>query len=534
MRLGVKIETTDSVQLSNHIHFTQRKAIRIIMPVLAGWLTGEQVPLETIEQTVQAMEQVLSAHGGNPARIVQTGMGLITFSDSAHAMQHNDEPPVLDWVPDRRTFVYRRPLSGAHVLYYVEDWPAQGNLLFASEIKALLAVGVARELRFASLDALLRFGFIPAPWTAFKRISVVPAGSLLRWQHAKTVVNHAVDFHFDTASIPKSSQQDIVEQLKTLLEENTQALLPPHEQLVSLINGDAASALPALLTSHQTEIPFTTIFFNYKNARLDGWIGAQRVANACYRQLLNVTGVDQPEFWLATLAGLESPCVDSRPLALHQLSNTVVAQVGARVALSGLGASTLFGAYKVSTSKIDSNIFSREAQQSMAQEERWEDSLHSRKLQRQADKFETKQQKQYYLNLHLYMPDGEVGIAHQLAMQEGLVNRSPYLRSDVMEMLTSLNDEVRSETLLSLLVSKHFPSLENIQPLIPLKLPISSLLRVDTSELLKGTLSREVIQATGIFDTERVEGLLKQKKVSRELILVFTTQLFCRMFEMKI
>ncbi|GAC1627744.1 MAG: hypothetical protein NVS4B11_25270 [Ktedonobacteraceae bacterium] len=482
------------------------------------------------------MEQVLSSHGGNPARIVQPGMGLIAFSDSAFAMQHNDEPPVLDWVPDRRTFVYRRPLSGAHALYYIEDWPAQGNLLFASEIKALLAVGVTRELRFAALDALLRFGFIPAPWTAFKRISVVPAGSLLRWQHAKIVVNHAVDFHFDTTSdaLSKHSQQDIVEQLDTVLAENTKALLPPHEQLVSLINGDAASALPALLTSEHTEVPFTTIFFGYKNARLDVWIGAQRVANACHRPLLTVTGVDQPEFWLATLAALEAPCIDTRPLALHQLSHTITAQVGARVVLSSLGASTVFGGHKTSTDKVANSIFSQEAQQKIAQEEQWEYSLHARKLHRQADKFESEQQKQYYLDLHLYMPDGEVRIAHQLAMQEGIVIRSPYLRSDVMEILTSLNDEVRSETLLSLLVAKHFPSLASIQASMPLKFPVSSLLRVDASDVLKETLSREAIQAMGVFNTERVEKLLRHKKVSRELVLVFTTQLFCRLFEMEI
>jgi len=504
------------------------------MPVLAGWLTGEQVPPEIIEQTLLRMEPILGSHGGVPARIVQLGMGLITFSDSAHAMQHNDEQPVLDWVPDRRTFVYRRPLSGAHSLYYVEDWPALGNLLFASEIKALLAVGVTRELRFAALDALLRFGFIPAPWTAFKHISVIPAGSLLRWQHAKTVVNHAVDFHFDTASTTNYSQQDIVEQLDTLLAANTKALLPPHEQLVSLISGDAASALPTLLTSQHIEIPFTTVSFGYKNARLDAWIEAQRVANACQRSLLTVTGSDQPEFWLGTLAGLESPCVDAIPLALHQLSNTVTAQVGAKVALSSLGASTLFGGHKASTSKVSNSIFSPEAQQKIAREEQWENSLHARKLHRQADKFESKQQKQYYLDIHLSMPDGEVHTAHKLAMQEGLVIRSPYLRGDVLEMLTSLHNEVRSETLLSLLVTKHFPALENIQPFMPLKLPVSSLLRIDASDILKETLSPKAIQATGIFDTERVEKLLQQKKVSKELVLVFTTQLFCRLFEMEI
>ncbi len=504
------------------------------MPVLAGWLTGEQVPLETIEQTVRLMEQVLSVHGGEPARIIQSGMGLITFADAFHAMQQNDEAPVLDWVPDRRTFVYRRPLSGAHVLYYVEDWPAQGNLLFASEIKALLAVGVARELRLGALDALLRFGFIPAPWTAFKRISVVPAGSLLRWQHAKIVVNHAVDFRIEPTSTSSNSQHSVVEQLYPLLAENTKALLPPHEQLVALVNGDAASALPALFTSQQTEAPYTAIHLGYKNARLDGWIGAQRVANACYRPLLTVTGVDQPEFWLATLAGLESPCIDAIPLALHQLSNTVVAQAGAKVALSSLGANITFGGHKAPSIKVTNSIFSPEAQQKIAREEQWEDTLHARKLYRQADKLESKRQKQYYLDLHLSMPDGEVHTAHQLAMQEGLVIRSPYLRSDVLEMVTSLNEEVRSETLLSLLVEKYFPSLKIIEPYMPLKLPISSLLRVETSDLLKVTLSQEAIQATGIFDTERVEQLLKQKKVSREFVLVFTTQLFCRLFEMEI
>ncbi len=506
------------------------------MPVLAGWLTGEQVSPEIIERMLGEMEPILGSHGGTPARIVQPGMGLITFSNAAHAMQHNNEPPVLDWVPDRRTFVYRRPLSGAHALYYVEDWPAQGNLLFASEIKALLTVGVTRELRLTALDALLRFGFIPAPWTAFKRISVVPAGSLLRWQHAKTVVNSAVDFRFDTNSeeVTKHSQQDIVEQLDALLAENTKALLPPHEKLVALVNGDAASALPALLTSQQTEVPFTTVSFGYKNARLDTWIEAQRVANACNRQLLTVTGVDQPEFWLGTLAGLEAPCVDIRPLALYQLSSTITAQVGAKVALSGLGASTLLGGHKASAIKIATSIFSQEAQQKIASEEQWEDSLHARKLYRQADKFESKQQKQYYLDLHLYMPDSEIHPAQQLAMQEGIVIRSPYLRSDVIDALTSLKNDVRSETLLPFLVTKHFPALENIQPYLPLKLPISSLLRVDASDVLKGTLSREAIQATGIFDTERVEKLLRQKKVSRELVLVFTTQLFCRMFEMEI
>src|SRR5882724_10720343 len=157
------------------------------MPVIAGWLTGEQVPDNVIQQTLLALGDVLGQHGGQPARTVQPGAGLLTHFDPAYTIQHNDEPALLDWVPERRTLVYRRPLSGAHPLYYIEDWPAQGNLVFASEIKALLSIGAPRKLHLAALNALWRYGFIPAPWTAFEAIRVVPrarffVGNMLkRW-----------------------------------------------------------------------------------------------------------------------------------------------------------------------------------------------------------------------------------------------------------------------------------------------------------------------------------------------------------------
>src|SRR5690348_5227808 len=213
------------------------------MPILAGWLTGEQVPQDIIQQTLLTMEEALGAHGGAPARTVQPGAGLVAYSDPAYAMQHNDEPAVLDWVPDRRTLVYRRPLSGLHPLYYIENWPAEGNLLFASEIKALLAVGVPRRLHLPALDALLRYGFIPAPWTIFKDIFVVPAGSILRWQHAKTIINHSTDYHLDEPLAPAH----VEDQLHTLLDESVARMLPPHEQLDALTGGGNSSALSILL-----------------------------------------------------------------------------------------------------------------------------------------------------------------------------------------------------------------------------------------------------------------------------------------------
>ena len=528
------------------------------MPILAGWLTGEQVSQEIIEQTLAAMGAVLGQHGGQPAQTIQPGAGLIAFSDPAYAMQQNHEPPVLDWVPDRRTLVYRRPLSGMHALYYIENWPAEGNLLFASEIKALLAVGVPRRLHLAALAALSRYGFIPAPWTAFKEIRVVPAGSILRWQRAKTVVNHATDYHLDEP-YPQPASAD---HLDTLLNETIPALLPPHEQLVALTGGGQPSALSTLLAARHTTTPFSIASLGYTNAQSSRtWKQVEHIAATAALPLLAINGVDQPEFWTATLAATEAPSIDTRPLAWHQLLHTASSETGARVAVSGLGAhiligtamSRLAGRYVKTTQENmlsayahmltgPSNewippLWSQDAGELLQKEERWEDSLHARKLARRAGQFQDQQQGYYYLDLHLRLPDLLVNVAQQVAMQERMVVRSPYLHTATIDMLTRLpavlHDDLSKSQLFSSLIQRYVTDSGKESVTLPLVAPTSSLTQIDGSELLQQTLSLEALQATNIFDPQVVKELMQHStrgKVAPELLLVFTTQLLCQLF----
>jgi len=524
------------------------------MPTLAGWLTGEQVPQDIIEQTLTTMSDLLGRHGGQLARTIQAGMGLIAFSDPSYAMQRNDDPPVLDWVPDRRTLVYRRPLSGAHPLYYVENWPAQGNLLFASEIRALLAVGVPRRLHSAALDALLRYGFIPAPWTAFKDIRVVPAGSILRWQRTKTVVNASTDYHLDEPLPVK----DAYEQLQTQLNEATTGALPPHDQFVAFTGGDTPSALTALLTAEHSTTPFTIATLGYtKRTTTKGWKQAEQIAATCRSPFLEIAGVDQPEFWIAALAGSEAPSIDTRPVAMHQLLHTTAAETGARVAMSGLGASLLtgeipalaagqknmFALYSQTqgglSGKEISHLWSKEVAKALPKEERWEDTLHARKLARRAEQFKDKRQSWYYLDLHLRLPDKIVHTAQQMATPEQMVIRSPYLNTHMLDMLTRLpaHNGLSKTALLEQMRQHYMPDELKTRPILPLVAPAASLTRIDESELLQQVLSPAAIRETGIFDPLVVQELLKgpgDSKAERELVLVFTTQLLSKLFGMEI
>jgi asparagine synthase (glutamine-hydrolysing) len=532
------------------------------MPILAGWLTGEQVSQEIIEQTLMAMGQVLGRYGGQPAHTIHPGAGLIAFSDPAYAIQHDDEPPVLDWVPDRRTLVYRRPLSGMHPLYYITDWPAHGNLLFASEIKALLTVGVPRRLHVAALGALLRYGFIPAPWTIFKDVQIVPAGSILRWQRAKTVLNHATDYHFNEPFSGKTSLSDI----HTLLDEACVNLLPPHEHVVTLTNGNHASALASMLTAKYTSSPFTLASLSYKESKLaQFWTQAESIAQACQCPLLAIDGVDQPEFWIATLTGLETPAIDSRPLALHQLLHTVSVETQARVAISGLGGSIVLSP-SLSQSTVstptsgmidilelyrrrvvdqsqqqDLKLWSADVATILEKEEPWEETLHARKLVRYAGHFANIQQGMFYLDLHLRLPDLMVHSMHQLATQERMVVHSPYLTTQSLDTLTRLpamlDDTVAKEHILAALAQQYIPSLQIPIDGLQLVAPCSSLLHIADSDLLQQVLSPEAVRARGIFDPLAVKTIIQQASsrdcIPRELLLIFTTQLLCQLFNLE-
>jgi asparagine synthetase B (glutamine-hydrolysing) len=532
------------------------------MPVLAGWLTGEQVPPETIEQAILAMGEVLKRHGGQPAQLTESGAGLITFTDPTHAMQQNDEPPVLDWVPERRTLVYRRPLAGGHPLYYIENWPAQGNLLFASEMKALFAVGVPRKLHSAALQALAHYGFIPAPWTIFQDIFVVPSGSILRWQRAKTVLNHAVDYHFDHDE--KLSSSDALEQLYQHLQKASAGLLPPHEQVVALTNGGGNSALATLLAAQHTSTPFTVSAIDYtKSESEEAWHGVEEVAQACKSPLLTIQGVDQPEFWVATVTGIEAPCITTRPLTLHQLLHTTAVETGAHVAVTGLGANALFehtpaidhtgttastialDTYRQRTKPLSeelvASLWSPDFTRTLQTANRWEETLHARKLARRAEQFTDPRLAQYYLDLHLRLPDQLVTPLQQLAIQEGMAMRSPYLHPHSIELLTQL-PPILEDGLQKNALAEHFlrHSLRYQSPLTssPTQTaPTASLRERDTSDLLHTLLSPEALKDRGIFEPQAVEMLLQQPdngEANSALVFVFTTQLLCQLFHISI
>ena len=89
------------------------------------------------------------------------------------------------WDRRRRRLMLGRDPLGKKPLYY---WQGAGRLVFASEIKALLAdPGVPRRLDPSAIPAYLTFGYVPTPHTFFEEIKSLPPGHVLTAQAGEPV-----------------------------------------------------------------------------------------------------------------------------------------------------------------------------------------------------------------------------------------------------------------------------------------------------------------------------------------------------------
>ena len=89
------------------------------------------------------------------------------------------------WNRRTRTLLLARDRMGIKPLHYAER---SGSLFFASEIKSILAAGVAPALDAPALGHYLSFLYTPPDRSIFSGIVKLPPGHLLRWQDGRASV----------------------------------------------------------------------------------------------------------------------------------------------------------------------------------------------------------------------------------------------------------------------------------------------------------------------------------------------------------
>ena len=243
-------------------------------------------------------------------------------------------------------FLARDPL-GIKPLYYTQTTE---GVFFASEVRALLAGGIARQLSPDALTSYLLFGSVSEPVTLVEGVFSLPPGHqiLLHVPERRRAPRPRPwwDPQSSTAARDPKKPRDFASAaraLRPMLENAVRAHLVADVPVgLFLSSGLDSGAIAALAAREQSGIRSFTLAFpgtQYDEAPL-----ARRVAKRCGTQHTEVPlgGSEMLAQLDAAIGALDQPTMDG---VNTYLVSWAARQVGLKVALSGLGGDELFAGY---------------------------------------------------------------------------------------------------------------------------------------------------------------------------------------------
>ena len=253
------------------------------------------------------------------------------------------------WDAARRQLVLARDRMGKKPLYYVV---AGGRLLFASEIKALLAhPEVARRLDLVALDQYLTFSNVPEPRTLFEGIRKLPAGHTLICDERGelTIARYWSPLDGPAWGAP-AHRGEAVERVRGLLHDAVKKRLMSDVPVGAFLSGGVDSSTNVALMSALMATPlqtFTIEFTGFGPAENFHDVPYARQVAAmfgCRHTEVQVTAAEAVRYVPEMVEHQDEPLGDPACLPMHFVSRAA-RQAGITVVLVGEGSDEVFCGY---------------------------------------------------------------------------------------------------------------------------------------------------------------------------------------------
>ncbi len=242
---------------------------------------------------------------------------------------------------DRREgtcFLARDPL-GIKPLYL---WIENGTMAFASEVRALLVVGMARpELSPEALQNYFLFGSVPEPKTLVRGVEALPAGHKLLWKGGRGRVQRFWELQIPADS---GSVEESIPLARAALEDSVRRHFVSDVPVGIFLSGGIDSTALVALARRIGAGPLQTFCLSFDDAALDeGAVAARTAAHfgTRHHDLRLGAGVGRA-LLTSFLDRLDQPSIDGfNTFCVSKLAH----DQGAKVVLSGLGGDEVFGGY---------------------------------------------------------------------------------------------------------------------------------------------------------------------------------------------
>jgi asparagine synthase (glutamine-hydrolysing) len=218
----------------------------------------------------------------------------------------------------------------------------EAGVTFASTLDGLLAdERVPPALNTEALVSVLRWGFVPTPWSAVAAARHLAPGTWLRVR-AGRVVEHR-RWWTDAPTAERVADDDVREAIRRAVASHLVADVP----VATLLSGGVDSGLVSLLAaaeSHHEALQGFTV--SHRGHPEDEWADAQSMADQAGIRLREVAiggaGLTSLGFE-SVVAAMDEPLATSSMVGLWELFRAIAPEQ--RVVLSGDGGDELFGGY---------------------------------------------------------------------------------------------------------------------------------------------------------------------------------------------
>ena len=248
------------------------------------------------------------------------------------------------WDERERRLVLARDRFGIKPLYIATT--GEGSIAFASELKAFGAAGVETgELDWDALEAYFRLGYIPAPYTPFRAVRKLEPGHVLVWRESD---GSFVDRQYwDLPREERAAPAHVEERLLAWLDESVKAHLVADVPLATMLSGGMdSSAVVSSMALVGAPPHAYTVRYQGSGATGADESGLAALLAARYGAKLTVVDVEPrvADLIEPIVTALDEPHADESSVPTWLISERVAQDY--KVVLSGTGGDELFAGYR--------------------------------------------------------------------------------------------------------------------------------------------------------------------------------------------
>lgn len=244
------------------------------------------------------------------------------------------------WDSRDNSLILIRDRMGKKPLWY--SITKDDSLLFASEVKALIRVGIVPTLRTDAIAEVMSFGYINAPSSAYNEINQLPPASIGIWRNGSWTTSRYWTPDFSQEN--KIEYEDALDHTKLLIKAAIERRLISERPLGSFLSGGFDSTV---VTAYMTQLnpgKVKTFSIGFNDPRYDESKHARAIAQYLGTEHVEEKLSPDPALLLQELAStLDQPFADSSIIPTFMLARFARKEVV--VALGGDGGDEVFGGY---------------------------------------------------------------------------------------------------------------------------------------------------------------------------------------------